>query len=233
MSALGVASAVWLGILTSISPCPLATNIAAISFIAKRVAKPGTVFLLGAVYTLGRMAVYIVLGVLIISGILSIPGLSNFLQTYMNKLLGPVLLLVGMVMLEMIQFKGPSVIAVDKVQEQAERGGIWGAAFLGIMFALAFCPVSAALFFGSLIPLALENNSRFLYPSLYGAGTGLPVLLFSIVISLGARSIGKAFERTKQFEWWARRITGVIFILVGIYLSLTYIFGIQFIPGTV
>ncbi|MGW8258007.1 MAG: hypothetical protein ACWGMZ_11015, partial [Thermoguttaceae bacterium] len=49
----GVLSALWLGILTSISPCPLATNIAAISYIGRRVDSSKQVFLTGLVYTLG------------------------------------------------------------------------------------------------------------------------------------------------------------------------------------
>jgi len=232
MALLAAASALWLGILTSVSPCPLATNIAAISFIARRISSPGAVFLAGSVYTLGRTVAYLVLGMLIVVGILSIPGLSNFLGVYVNKLLGPILVVVGMVLLELIKFNIAGSIEGERVQMLAEKGGVWGAGLLGIVFALAFCPVSAALFFGSLIPMAVKHNSRFLFPLLYGIGTGLPVLIFAVLIAMGARHVGTAFDRLKQFEWWARRITGAVFILVGIYHSLTYIFGIQLIPGT-
>ena len=144
-------SALWLGILTSISPCPLATNIAAISFIGGRVDKARLVLLAGVFYTLGRMLTYMVLGVLIVTSILSIPHLSHFLEKYMNKLLGPFLILVGMILLELIQLNIFGSGVSERVQKKAESWGIWGAGLLGILFALTFCPVSAALFFGSLM----------------------------------------------------------------------------------
>ncbi len=231
MDLLSISTALWLGVLTSISPCPLATNIAAISFIAKRISSPAAVLGAGAIYTLGRTLAYLVLGIIIVAGLLSIPGLSNFLQSYMNKLLGPILILVGMVLLELLKFNVSTSVAGEKAEKLAEKGGIWGAGLLGILFALAFCPTSAALFFGSLIPLAVENESRVLFPSLYGVGTGLPVLIFAFIIALGTKSVGNAFNMVKKFEWWARRITGIVFILVGIHFTFTYIFNIQLIPG--
>jgi cytochrome c-type biogenesis protein len=223
---LGIASALWLGILTSISPCPLATNIAAISFVGRRVGSPHQIFAAGLLYSLGRALTYLTLGSLLVSSLLSAPYISHFLQKYMNKILGPILILAGMALLELIHLgiKGSGVS--EKMQEKVETGGLWGAVLLGIVFALSFCPVSAALFFGSLIPLAVKNGSGLLLPSLYGVGTGLPVLALAIFIALGARSIGAAFDRITQIEAWARRITGVIFIVVGIYYSLTYIFTV-------
>jgi cytochrome c biogenesis protein CcdA len=220
------ATAVWLGILTSISPCPLATNIAAISFIGKRVGSTRYVLFSGLFYTLGRVMTYLILGIFITKGILSIPGASFFLQKYMNRLLGPILIIAGMFLLGLIQVNMSGILAGDTAQRYAEKGGIWGAGLLGILFAVAFCPVSAALFFGSLIPLSLKYGSSFALPLLYGIGTGLPVIMFAILLAVGARSIGKAFNKLTRIEWWARRITGGIFILVGIHYSLTYIFGI-------
>ncbi len=220
-------SALWFGILTSISPCPLATNIAAISFISKRVDSTGRVLLSGLFYTLGRMITYIAIGVLIVASIMSVPGVSNFLQEYMNKLLGPLLIIIGMFLLELIQIDLFGSVASNKVQQRAERGGVLSATLLGIIFALSFCPVSAALFFGSLIPLSLKYNSILLLPSLYGIGTALPVIVFAFLIALGSKSVGKAFNKLTGMQWWARRITGVIFILVGIYYCLTYIFMVR------
>jgi cytochrome c biogenesis protein CcdA len=221
-----VVSALWLGILTSISPCPLATNIAAISFIGRRVDKAKWVFLAGVFYTLGRMLTYMVLGALIVASILSIPHLSHFLEKYMNKLLGPILIMVGMIILEMIQLNIFGSGVGERVQKKAESWGIWGAGLLGILFALSFCPVSAALFFGSLIPLSISSNSNVLLPAVYGLGTGLPVFVFALLIALGAQWVGKAYQKISQVEVWMRRITGGVFIVVGIYLSLVYIFGI-------
>jgi len=223
---LGLGSALWLGILTSISPCPMATNIAAISFIAKRLGHPRRVMLSGLLYTAGRMCAYVVVAVLIIAGVLSSSKASTFLQTYMNKLLGPIMILVGMYLLGLIKVNLPGLNLVQKMQERGEKGGIWTAALLGAVFAVSFCPTSAALFFGGLIPLSIEHGSRFLLPALYGVGTGLPVVVFAVLIAFGAQSLGQAFKKLTQFELWARRITGAIFICAGIYFTLTHIFGI-------
>lgn len=226
MILIGAATAFWLGILTSVSPCPLATNIAAISFMAKNLAHPRDVLLSGLFYTVGRMITYLLLGVLVVAGILSIPGLSSFLQKYMNKLLGPLLIVVGMFLLELIRLNISGPVASSRFLEKAGKGGILGAGLLGITFALSFCPVSAALFFGSLIPLAVQHQSRVIFPSLYGIGTALPVVVFAILTAFGAQFVGKAFDNLRKIERWARSITGAVFILTGIYYTLAYIFNV-------
>ena len=223
---LGAATALWLGILTSISPCPLATNIAAISFVGRRVGHPRQVLLAGFLYTLGRSLTYLVLGMLLVGSLLSAPQMSHVLQKYMNKIIGPILILAGMFLLEMLQINlsGPGVS--EAMQQRVEMWGVWGAGVLGIFFALSFCPISAALFFGSLIPMSIMRRSEVLLPSLYGVGTGLPVLVFALLIALGTRSVGKILDKLAQIERWARRFTGIIFIGVGIYYSLAHIFGV-------
>jgi cytochrome c-type biogenesis protein len=213
-------TALWLGILTSISPCPLATNIAAMSYIGRRVDRPVYVLWTGLFYTAGRALTYFTLGSLIVSSFLNTPKISFFLQTYMHKLVGPLLVVVGMFLLELLNLNLGSSGLSQWVQKRAESWGLWGAGALGIVFALSFCPVSAALFFGSLIPLAIQYNSGLLLPSIYGIGTALPVVLFAVLIALGAHSISKAFNQITKVEWWARRITGVILIFIGIYLTL-------------
>lgn len=220
-------SAFWLGILTSLSPCPLATNIAAISFIGRKVGDSHKVLLSGTAYTVGRMLAYLLLAVIVIAGILSIPGISNFLQEYMNKILGPLLILVGLVLLEIIPLRLSGISAGEKSERLARKGGLGGAAALGFIFALSLCPVSAALFFGSLIPLSVKHSSTFLLPSIYGIATGLPVLVFAFVIAFSAGSLGKLFNKMTLIDKWVRRITGVIFVAVGIYYSLIYIFGMM------
>ncbi|HUS44549.1 MAG TPA: aromatic aminobenezylarsenical efflux permease ArsG family transporter [Phycisphaerae bacterium] len=224
--ALGAAWALWLGILTSISPCPLATNIAAISFIGKRVGSTRHVLLSGLCYTLGRALTYLGIGVLVAAGLLSIPGASNFLQQFVNKLLGPLLILVGMFLLDLISLPIRGTLAGERTRRLAEKGGVAGAGLLGILFALSFCPISAAIFFGSLIPLSLKHESSVVLPCLYGIGTALPVAAFAVLIAFGTRRVGRAFDRLTQIERWARRATGVVFILVGIYYCLTYIFEV-------
>jgi cytochrome c biogenesis protein CcdA len=224
---LAIASAFWLGILTSISPCPLATNIAAISFVGRRVDSPRRVFSAGLLYTSGRSLAYLALGSLLVSSLLSAPLLAHTLQKYMNRALGPVLILVGLVLLGAITFSLPGGGIGDKLQKKVESMGVWGAGLLGLLFALSFCPTSAALFFGSLLPLALHQQSGVMLPGVYGIATGLPVLLFAVLIALGANKVGRAFNRIQAFERWARRVTGALFILIGIYYCLSVFWGVS------
>lgn len=223
----GLPAALWLGILTSISPCPLAANLAAVSFIGRRLDSPRRVLLAGTAYTLGRALAYAGLGALIVASVLSIPAVARALQGGMNKVLGPLLIVVGVLLLEWVRpvFGGGGVSAA--VQRRAERGGLWGAALLGFVCALTFCPVSAALFFGSLIPLAVRHGSSVGLPAAYGVGTGLPVLAFAVLFALGARWVARAFDRLTALERWARRATGVVFIGAGLYLTLVHVFGVR------
>jgi hypothetical protein len=219
-------SATWLGILTSISPCPLASNVAAISYVSRRVDKPGKVLLHGLLYVSGRTLTYAVLGVLLVSSLLTAPALSHVLQKYMHLVLGPILILVGMILLEMISFPLPSIGGGGKMQARIDALGAWGALLLGILFALSFCPVSAALFFGSLLPLAVQHKSGIVLPVFYGIATGLPVALFSLVIAFGLQRLAEAYKALAGFELWARRLTGIMFIGIGLYYSVTKIFGV-------
>lgn len=220
---LAIGSALWLGILTSISPCPLATNIAAITFIGKQVDRPSRVLLSGLVYTLGRMVTYVAIGMLVVASILSIPDIAMWLQEHMNKILGPVLLVTGILLLGIINVRLPGIGAGEGLQARVEAWGIWGAGLLGFLFALSFCPVSAALFFGSLIPLAVDYQSSVLMPTVYGVGTALPVVVFAVVIAMGARYVGTLFARLNVIEKWARRVTAVVFIAVGAYFIWAYL----------
>ncbi len=224
---IGASSAMWFGILTSISPCPLATNIAAISFISKQAGRPRAVLLTGTLYTSGRALTYVVLSALLVASLLSIPGASNFLQDYMNKLLGPVLIIVGMFLLDLLYLPAFGGSGISPLRDRWARRGIWGAAPLGMLFALSFCPTSAALFFGSLVPLSIKWQSPISLPFLYGVGTALPVFVFAVLIAAGARSLTTVFQRLTGLEVWARSITGVIFVVVGIYFCSTYIFGLS------
>jgi cytochrome c-type biogenesis protein len=226
MIALAFASALWLGILTSVSPCPLATNAAAISYIARHIGNPGTVLWYGLSYTFGRVITYLGLSAVIIAGISSMPEVSHFLQRTMNRIMGPVLILVGMVLLDMIRFQIPELFKAERLEKIAGRKGIWNASLLGMLFALSLCPVAAALFFGALIPLAVKHGSRIIMPSLYGLGTGLPVVAFAVVIAFWAEHIGKVFDRIRMIESWAQSATGIIFITIGVYYSLVHIFEV-------
>ena len=161
---------------------------------------------------------------LIIWGLSAIPGVSNFLQKYLNLALGPFLILVGMVLVEMIPLNFSGWLEEKKVRRIADAKNIGGPILLGAILALSFCPVSAALFFGSLIPLSVKHHSLFLLPSLYGIGTGIPVAAFAVLIAAGAQSISKSFSQIARIEKGLRYAAGAIIILIGIYYSLKYIF---------
>lgn len=218
-------SACWLGVLTSISPCPLATNIAAVSFLSRQVKSSARVCVSGLAYTFGRSAAYLLLAVVLVSSLLSVPQTSHFLQKYLSRVIGPLLILVGMFLLELLTLPTFGVTTGDKWQKRTATLGGAGAALLGFVFALSFCPVSAALYFGGLLPLAAKHESRVILPVLYGLGTALPVLVFALLIALGARSVGVWFDRLSSLERWARWATGVVFILAGVYLTLVNVFG--------
>jgi cytochrome c-type biogenesis protein len=218
----GAISALWLGILTSISPCPLTANIAAVSFLSKKIAHPAAVFVSGLAYTIGRMLSYAAVGWIIIHSLVSVPEIALFLQKYMGKALGPVLIVTGLFLLEIITVPLPDLSLSQKHQGKLAGSGAPGAFLLGFIFALAFCPVSAALFFGSLIPLALNHPAGALLPLIYGIGTGLPVLAFALAIALGVKSLSHWFNKLTVIELYTRRITGVIFIAAGLYYIWAY-----------
>lgn len=221
-----IGTAAWTGILMAISPCPLATNVAAISFIGRGVTSPRAAVLTGLLYTFGRSLVYVVLAAVLVSSLLSAPILSSALQKYMNKLLGPLLILVGMVLLGLIRFGGRGTSLGEYVGQRVASGGIWAGLALGIIFALSFCPASAALYFAGLVPLAVKHESSVLLPLIFGVSTGLPVVVFAILIVVSTNAMAKTFNSIAAFERWARRATGVIFVAIGVYFCLAFIFRV-------
>ena len=218
-----MASALWLGVLTSISPCPLASNIAAVSYVGRQVGHPRRVLAAGLLYSLGRALTYVVVGSVVVSGMLSIPSLSFFLQSRMNQILGPLLALIGSVLLLRPRLPFAGWRASAGAQRRVAGTGVFGAGLLGMLFALSFCPVSAGLFFGALIPLAVSHESRFVLPSLYGIGTGLPVVGVGCVLAFGAQWTGQAFDRLARIERIARLATALVFIAAGAYISYTHL----------
>jgi cytochrome c biogenesis protein CcdA len=220
---LALTSAFWLGILTSISPCPLATNIAAISYVSRNAGSPARVIVSGLLYTLGRVLVYLVLAALLVASILSSPRVSLWLQTNLNKFLGPLLIVVGMILLGLLSVQVSGAGVSERLRRRVDRLGLAGAGLLGVVFALSFCPVSAALYFGSLVPLAVSAESTLLLPAAYGLATGLPVVLFAVLFSAGTKWVGAAFNKLSQAEWWIRQGTGAAILVIGCYLTLHHV----------
>lgn len=219
-------TAVWLGVLTSISPCPLASNVAALSYLARFSAARRTQLFAGLLYALGRAGAYVLVGSTITWGLLSAPTVSAFLQRHLGQLLGPFLVLVGMVLLGLLP-RLPSFSAIDaSTQSRLARGGLVGSALLGFVFALSFCPVSAALFFGSLLPISIEQRSAWLLPGLFGVGTAAPVIAFGIAIVAGRESAARLFERARSVDRWLLPLSGWLLVLVGSYLCVTRTLGL-------
>jgi len=206
-----------LGILMSISPCPLATNITAIAYISKDIKKPKHTILSGLFYTLGRGISYTLLATLIYFGLSSFQ-ISIIFQGWGEKVLGPFLILIGLIMFGVIKINlKHNNQAVEKVKLWLAGKGYLGAVALGMLFALAFCPYSGVLFFGILIPLILKSSGGLLLPSLFALGTGLPVIVFSFLIVFSMQKVSRAFKIVQKIEKIMRYSMASIFILTGIY----------------
>ena len=218
-------TALWTGVLTSVSPCPLATNIAALTYISRHSGSHKLAVLgHGLLYALGRALAYIIIGFLLVKSLLSAPSFSFFAQKYGSQALSPVLVLAGMYMLEMFgrDFTGFNVFDVSKFKAKA---GAVSSLLMGFVFALAFCPISAALYFGVIIPLAAKSHAPFSLPLLYGAGTALPVIGLAVALDLGLKKISSITGLGAGFVKYAKPATGWTFIACGVYLGLKYIFG--------
>jgi len=215
-------TAIILGLMTAISPCPLATNISAIGFISRNIENRRRVFVNGLVYTLGRAISYTGLALIIFFGA-SKMHVSMIFQGWGEKLLGPALILIGLFMLDVIKIKFPGFSGLtDKIGENG-KGSYWSTLLLGMVFALAFCPYSGVLYFVMLIPMTVTSASGLYLPVLFAIATGLPVIIFAWLLAYAVGNVGKLYNRIKLFELWFRRVVSVIFIAVGIYYILIFI----------
>lgn len=223
-SSIPLIAAFFIGLMTAISPCPLTTNITAIAYISKKIGNSKRTLLIGLIYTLGRTLAYVAIASTIVWFGLNIQAIALPLQRYGNFLLGPLLLIIGIVLLELVKLdfiKGFSVIS--KLEEKFSEQGYFGSFLLGVIFALAFCPFSAVLFFGMLIPLALKAGDGIIIPSVFALATGLPVIIFSFIMVQSVTKLAKVMNNIKKVEKWVRIVAGVVFIGAGIYYSV-YIF---------
>ena len=212
-----------LGLMTAISPCPLATNISAIGFISRDIENRRRVFLKGLVYTLGRAITYTGLGIILYFGA-SKMHVSMLFQGWGEKILGPFLIIIGLLMLDFIKIKFPGVSGLTEKMGEHSKKSYWGTLLLGMVFAMAFCPYSGVLYFAMLIPITIASASASgLYlPIVFAFATGLPVIIFAWLLAYAVGNVGKLYDRIKTFELWFRRIVAVLFILVGIYYILIF-----------
>jgi cytochrome c biogenesis protein CcdA len=211
--------ALWLGLLTAVSPCPLATNLAATAYLARQVESRKRAIAGTLAYTLGRVGAYAAIAGLLALGLASAPSVSQGLQRWMTPLLGPLLILTAMLLLGLITLPVRLSVASQASAEKWASRGLLGEVILGFMFALSFCPVSAALFFGSLIPLTLESGHILLPVTLYGIGTAAPVAVFALVMIFSTRAASGMVGGITRAQPWILKSTGVLLLVAGLYLT--------------
>lgn len=216
-------TALILGLMTAISPCPLATNITAIGFIGKDIENRNRVFYNGLVYTLGRAVSYTLLAVIIFLGVDQF-AVSGIFQRYGEKIIGPALIIIGLFMLDILKIKFPGLGNLTKRFEEKGTKNYWDVLLLGILFALAFCPYSGVLYFGMLLPITISSASGLYLPVVFAIATGIPVIIFAWLIAYTLSGVGALYNRIRIFEIWFRRVISVLFIGVGIYYIVTVYF---------
>jgi cytochrome c-type biogenesis protein len=218
-SSIPLVTAFLLGLMTAISPCPLATNITAIGFISKDLENRNRVFFNGLFYTLGRAVTYTVLAVVIFFGADQLK-FSGFFQQYGEKIIGPLLILIGLFMIDFIRIKFPLFSRLSERMEKRKSWRFIDALLLGVVFALAFCPYSGVLYFGILVPMTISNASGLYLPLVFALATGIPVILFAWMLAYTVSGVGSLYNKIKIFELWFRRVIAVAFIAVGVYYTI-------------
>ncbi len=219
-----ILSSLGLGLLTAISPCPLATNVAAVSFIGREAGTSGPVLRRGFAFATGKMVGLTALAAAIVFGLIAASDAFAGIGRYATLLIGPALLVTGAVLLGLIGLPATGGLAARG--EKLAKQGLLGAFLLGLLFSLSFCPTSAAIFFGSLVPLAAASDSVLLVPAGYGLASAAPVLLFAVLVAAGGRGIGRAFNRLRDVDRIMRRVAATILLVLGLYFSLSTNFGL-------
>ena len=219
-----ILTALILGLMTAISPCPLATNITAVGFISKDIQNRNRVFINGLVYTLGRSLSYTILAIILFYSADQF-RVSGFFQRYGEKIIGPLLILIGLFMLDIVKINFPGLSSLTEKFSKKGVGSFWSVLLLGVIFALAFCPYSGVLYFGMLIPLTISSSEGILLPVVFAIATGIPVIIFAWLIAYTLSGVGGFYNKLKSFETWFRRFVAVSFILVGFYYL--YIFYLK------
>lgn len=217
-----VVSALVLGLLTAISPCPMATNITAIGYIGKDLGNRNRVFYNGLIYTLGRAFTYTALAFVLYFGADQVK-ISGLFQQYGEKIIGPLLMVIGIFMLGIFRVNFPAFNRITERYQGRRRFSYWDVFLLGVIFALAFCPYSGVLYFGMLIPLTVSSSGLHL-PVVFAIATGIPVIIFAWLIAYTISGVGNLYKRIKAFEFWFRKGIALVFIGIGIY----YIIAVWF-----
>ncbi len=227
-SEIALIAAFFIGLMMSLSPCPLATNITAMAYISRNTgARKSTILLIGFAYTLGRAIAYVAIASFIVFVGLNVQAVSFALQAYGEKLLGPLLILIGIILSGALKIQLPGGgKRLESIKEKLAHKGLLGSFILGVIFALAFCPFSAVLFFGMLIPLAIKNGDALVIPLVFALATALPVVAFSLVLAFGISKLGSILGKVQTFEKYMRVAVSAIFLLVGMYYTMALTFGL-------
>lgn len=207
-----------LGIMTSIHPCPLAANIAAISMLSGWSKKSKGFAIVVLLFIGGYLSAYLSISFLLSVGALSIPSLSYHLQKIIAIFLGPALILTGMVLAGLIGLDRYYKARMLRWGQAPQRTGLQ-AFSMGLLIALSFCPATAAMFFGLLIPLAIQWEQTTLFTLAYALGVALPLVAVSILINRGS-----AMSLSKDWQQKIPVFAGWIMILVGVYLTIERIY---------
>lgn len=216
-----------LGLLTAISPCPLATNIAAIGFISKNIEDRKAIFMRGIYYTVGRVLAYTVLGIILISILkegASMFGIQKAISKWGELLIGPVLLVIGLFMLFGHKLNLPKFGFDGSNSEKLAGKGSWGALLLGVLFAMAFCPSSGMFYFGMLIPMSVTATVGWFLPVLFAVATALPVLVVAWILAFSVEKVGEVYGKIQTIQKWLNIVVGTLFVIVGIYYCYTMYF---------
>lgn len=214
-----VLTAFLLGLLTALSPCPLATNIAAIGFIGKNIENKKQIFINGLLYTLGRVLSYTILGIMLIMILKkgsSMFGVQKTIGVWGELIISPLLLIIGIFMLWGNKLNLPKFGFSGNPEGLAQKGS-WGALLIGILFALAFCPTSGVFYFGMLIPMSATSAGGYLLPVIFAVATAIPVLAVAWILAFSVQQISSFYGTMQKVQKWMNIAVGVIFIIIGIY----------------
>lgn len=229
-SNIAIIAAFFIGLMTAISPCPLATNITAIAYISKRIDNSRHTLLVGLIYTAGRIFTYVFIASMIVWVGVNTQTIALFLQKYGEKILGPLLIVIGIVLLDFVKLNFcKSSSRLNALKENLANKGFVGAFLLGVVFALAFCPFSGMLFFGMLIPLAISAGDGIIIPTVFAFATGLPVIIFSFVLVKSVNKLSSVMNKVQAFEFWMRKIIAAVFILIGIYYTINIFYTVSLV----
>ncbi|MBR5375120.1 MAG: sulfite exporter TauE/SafE family protein [Paludibacteraceae bacterium] len=219
---LWISSIIW-GIIVAVCPCTMAANITAITAMSRDKREKRDVFARGIAYAFGRAAAYIALGILLVTFAQGLRIGESF-QHLFGLFLGPILVLIGILMLDIIHIHGLADKCMVVFNRMVKQFGFWKSFLLGIMLAFAFCPYSATIYFGVVIPSSLSAENGYIVPIFFAIGATIPVLSLAWIFAYSMDTAKKKLDKFQQYELWFRRILAILFIISGILFILEYYF---------